>query len=141
MLSPFDDFLNTPLKINQLLSKKNILVKLGLLVLISGDPNFNLRLKMTKIASEWFLTSFERRFRFSSTTRRSRDRRGRCSNTPPPPARALSTMLTAGAIAPAVEQIASPVTGICSRSENLNLYVNYPLTAWRAYHAPPPRPE
>ena len=46
-------------------------------------------------------------------------------------------MLTAGAIAPAVEQIASPVTGICSRSENLNLYVNYPLTAWGAYHALP----
>ena len=28
-------------------------------------------------------------------------------------------MLTAGAIAPAVEQIASPVTGIYPRSENL----------------------
>ena len=39
--------------------------------------------------------------------------------------RALSNMLTAGAIAPAVEQIASPVTGICPRSENLKLYVNY----------------
>ena len=34
-------------------------------------------------------------------------------------------MLTAGAIAPAVEQIASPVTGICPRSENLKFYVNY----------------
>ena len=33
--------------------------------------------------------------------------------------------LTAGAIAPVVEQIASPVTGICPRSENLKLYVNY----------------
>ena len=33
--------------------------------------------------------------------------------------------LTAGAIAPAVEQIASPVTGICPRSENLKFYVNY----------------
>ena len=34
-------------------------------------------------------------------------------------------MLTAGAIAPAVEQIASPVTGICPCSENLKFYVNY----------------
>ena len=40
--------------------------------------------------------------------------------------RALSKMLTAGVIFPAVEQIASPaVTGICLRSENLKLYVNY----------------
>ena len=39
--------------------------------------------------------------------------------------RALSNMLTAGEIAPAIEQIASPVTGICPRSENLKLYVNY----------------
>ena len=34
-------------------------------------------------------------------------------------------MLTAGAIAPTVEQIASPVTGICPCSENLKFYVNY----------------
>ena len=33
-------------------------------------------------------------------------------------------MLTAGAIAPAVEHIAFPVTGICPRSENLKFYVN-----------------
>ena len=33
--------------------------------------------------------------------------------------------LTAGAIATTVEQIASPVTGICPRSENLKFYVNY----------------
>ena len=39
--------------------------------------------------------------------------------------RALSNMLTAGAIAPAVEQISSPVIGICPRSENLKFYVNY----------------
>ena len=56
--------------------------------------------------------------------------------TPPPPSRArvnLSNMLTAWAIAPAVEQIASPVTGICPRSENLNFnanYVPYKLLAW-----------
>ena len=36
-------------------------------------------------------------------------------------------MITAGAIAPAVEQITSPVTGICPRSENLKCYVNYVL--------------
>ena len=42
-----------------------------------------------------------------------------------PRRRALSNMLTAGAIAPAVEQIASPVTGICPRSENLKFYVIY----------------
>ena len=34
-------------------------------------------------------------------------------------------MLTAGAIAPAVEQIASPVTGICPRSGSLKLGENY----------------
>ena len=42
-------------------------------------------------------------------------------------------MLTPGAIAPAVEQIASPVTGICPHSENLKFYVNYvpcKLFAW-----------
>ena len=37
--------------------------------------------------------------------------------------RALSNMLTAGAITPSVEQIASPVTGICPCSENLKFFV------------------
>ena len=42
-------------------------------------------------------------------------------------------MLTGWAIAPAVKQIASPVTGICPRSDNLKFYVNYVpcnLLAW-----------
>ena len=50
-----------------------------------------------------------------------------------PPTRVLSNMLTAGPIAPAVEQIASPVTDVCPRSENLKFYVNYVscnLLAW-----------
>ena len=34
-------------------------------------------------------------------------------------------MLTGEAISPAVEQIASPVTGICPRSGNLKLGENY----------------
>ena len=39
--------------------------------------------------------------------------------------RALSNVLTSGTISPAVEQIASPVTGICPRSECVKFYVNY----------------
>ena len=41
--------------------------------------------------------------------------------------------LTAGAIAPAVEQIAFPVTGICPAVKPLKLYANYVpynLSAW-----------
>ena len=65
MLSPLWRFSKYATENRPVIVKKTILVKLDLLVLISGDPNFNLRLKMTKIVSEWFLTSFERRFRFS----------------------------------------------------------------------------
>ena len=43
--------------------------------------------KWQKLFRNDFSRAFERRFPFCSTMRRSRDRRGGCSNTPPPPSR------------------------------------------------------
>ena len=71
-----------PLKL-KILSSKNRFENFG--ILAPGDLNFDLRQKMTEMISKFFSRAFERRFPFCSTMRRSRDRRGGCSNTPPPP--------------------------------------------------------
>ena len=52
-----------------------------------------------------------------------------------PQFRALSNMLTAGAIAPAVEQIASPVTGICPAVEAIYfMWIMFPSSYWLGWN-------